>query len=130
MASEAGSNPVIVLTKADTAEDVGQSQAEALRRDLPVFALNGRSADAISSLKPWLGIGHTVALGGSSGVGKSTLVNTLSGSDTNQKTGTIREFDPQGRHTTTARFLHAIPGGRWVIDTPGSERSMLATSPT
>ncbi|MFP3581785.1 GTPase RsgA, partial [Arthrobacter sp. SIMBA_036] len=55
MASEAGSNPVIVLTKADTAKDVGQfqAQAEALQRDLPVVALNGRSADAISLLKPW-----------------------------------------------------------------------------
>lgn len=92
---------------------------QSLRRDLPVVALNGRSADAISLLKPWLGIGQTVALVGSSGVGKSTLVNTLSGSDTNQKTGTIREYDAQGRHTTTARSLHAIPGGGWVIDTPG-----------
>lgn len=121
MASEAGSDPVIVLTKADTAKDVGQfqSQAEALQYDLPVIALNARSADAISLLKPWLGIGQTVALVGSSGVGKSTLVNTLSSSDTNQKTGTIREYDAQGRHTTTARSLHAISGGGWLIDTPG-----------
>lgn len=121
MAREAGSDAVIVLTKADTAEDVGpfQSEAEALQRGLPVVALNGRSADAISLLKPWLGIGQTVAFVGSSGVGKSTLVNTLSGSDTNQKTGTIREYDAQGRHTTTARSLHPIPGGGWVIDTPG-----------
>ncbi len=90
-----------------------------MRSDLPVVALNGRAADAISLLQPWLGTGQTVALVGSSGVGKSTLVNTLSGSGTNQKTGTIREFDAQGRHTTTARSLHAIPGGGWVIDTPG-----------
>jgi len=123
MANEAGSNPVIVLTKADTADDVGlfKTQAEALQRDLPVVALNGRSADAISILSSWCGIGQTVALVGSSGVGKSTLVNTLTGdvSDTQQKTGTIREYDAQGRHTTTARALHAIPGGGWVIDTPG-----------
>jgi ribosome biogenesis GTPase len=123
MANEAGSNPVIVLTKADTADDVGlfKAQAEALQRDLPVVALNGRSADAISILSSWCGIGQTVALVGSSGVGKSTLVNTLTGdaSDTQQKTGTIREYDAQGRHTTTARSLHAIPGGGWVIDTPG-----------
>ncbi|MBY5872042.1 ribosome small subunit-dependent GTPase A [Rhizobium ruizarguesonis] len=123
MANQAGSNPVIVLTKADTAEDAGiyQAQAEALQRDLPVIALNGRSADAVSLLRPWCGVGQTVALVGSSGVGKSTLVNTMTGpeSDAKQKTGTIREYDAQGRHTTTARSLHAISGGGWVIDTPG-----------
>ncbi|MDR9760131.1 ribosome small subunit-dependent GTPase A [Rhizobium redzepovicii] len=123
MANQAGSNPVIVLTKADTADDVGlfQAQAEALQRDLPVVALNGRSADASSCLSPWCGVGQTVALVGSSGVGKSTLVNTLTGlgSGSAQKTGTVREYDAQGRHTTTARSLHAIPGGGWVIDTPG-----------
>ncbi|MGO7974292.1 ribosome small subunit-dependent GTPase A [Rhizobium ruizarguesonis] len=123
MANQAGSNPVIVLTKADTAEDAGtyQAQAEALQRDLPVIALNGRSADALSLLRPWCGVGQTVALVGSSGVGKSTLVNTMTGpeSATKQKTGTIREYDAQGRHTTTARSLHAISGGGWVIDTPG-----------
>lgn len=123
MAHQAGSKPVIVLTKADTADDVGmfQAKAEALQRDLPVVALNGRSADASSILSSWCGVGQTIALVGSSGVGKSTLVNTLTGPapGSKQKTGTIREHDAQGRHTTTARSLHAIPGGGWVIDTPG-----------
>lgn len=123
MANQAGSEPVIVLTKADIADDVGrfQAQAEALQRDLTVVALNGRSADANSLLSSWCGPGQTVALVGSSGVGKSTLVNTLTGhaSDPKQKTGSIREYDAQGRHTTTARSLHAIPDGGWVIDTPG-----------
>jgi ribosome biogenesis GTPase / thiamine phosphate phosphatase len=121
MTYQAGSKPVIVLTKADTAADVDNfhAQAEALQPGLPVIALNGRSADASSLLKSWCGVGQTVALVGSSGVGKSTLVNTLTASDSKQKTGSIREYDAQGRHTTTARSLHAIPDGGWVIDTPG-----------
>ncbi|WP_082520031.1 ribosome small subunit-dependent GTPase A [Rhizobium sp. Root1220] len=123
MANEAGSNPVIVLTKADTTDDAAifEEQAKALQRDLPVVAVNARSTAAVSLLEPWCGVGQTVALVGSSGVGKSTLVNTMTGtaSDTKQKTGTIREYDAQGRHTTTARSLHAIQGGGWVIDTPG-----------
>lgn len=121
LANQAGSNPVIVLTKTDTADDVGlfQTQAESLQRDLPVVALNGRSAGARSRLSFWCGFRQTIALVGSSGVGKSTLVNTLTASETQQKTGTIREYDAQGRHTTTARSLHSIPGGGWVIDTPG-----------
>jgi ribosome biogenesis GTPase len=123
MANDAGSNAVIVLTKADTADDVGmfQAKAEALQRDLPVVALNGRSANASSRLSAWCGVGQTIALVGSSGVGKSTLVNTLTGIEPSlgQTTGAIREHDAQGRHTTTARSLHSIPNGGWVIDTPG-----------
>jgi ribosome biogenesis GTPase len=97
------------------------SQSSSELRDIydAVIALNGRSADAVALLRPWLGKGQTIALVGSSGVGKSTLVNTLTGSHTKQKTGTIREYDAQGRHTTTARSLHAVSGGGWVIDTPG-----------
>jgi ribosome biogenesis GTPase len=123
LANEAGTTPVILLTKADTAEDAEayERQAAALQRGLPVVVLNPRTSDAATVLAAWCGAGQTVALIGSSGVGKSTLVNTLAGSaqQSPQQTGDIREHDAKGRHTTTSRSLHAIAGGGWVIDTPG-----------
>ena len=119
LANEAGITPVILLTKADLAEDAGQylEQATALQRDLAVVVLNPRTGNAAQDVMPWCGAGQTVALVGSSGVGKSTLVNAMAGAE--QETGSIREHDAQGRHTTTSRSLHAISGGGWVIDTPG-----------
>ncbi|UJW86506.1 ribosome small subunit-dependent GTPase A [Devosia sp. SL43] len=122
-ANDAGTNPVIVLTKADVVDDAQdfERQAASLQRDLAVVATNARSADAVVALRSWCGAGSTVAIVGSSGVGKSTLVNTLvaSGSRLPQRTGRVRENDSKGRHTTTARSLHAMAGGGWVIDTPG-----------
>jgi ribosome biogenesis GTPase len=127
MANDAGTVPVIVLTKADMVEDTAsyEADARALQRDLAVVAVNAKSSEAITVLSPWLGKGQTVALVGSSGVGKSTLVNALSlprqaaGQNTVQETGSIREHDAKGRHTTTARSLHATIGGAWIIDNPG-----------
>lgn len=123
LANEAGTTPVIVLTKADQVADVGpyRDQVEGLQRGLAVVALNARSPDAAMTLGPWCGAGQTVALVGSSGVGKSSLLNTLSekAPADAQPTGPIREADSKGRHTTTSRSLHAIAGGGWVIDTPG-----------
>ena len=123
LVNEAGIDPVIVLTKADTVADAADyiAQAEALQRGLVAVSLNAKSPDAVQILKPWCKPGQTVALIGSSGVGKSTLLNTLVGPDQDapQATGGIRETDAKGRHTTTSRSLHAIPGGAWVIDTPG-----------
>ncbi len=128
MANEAGTVPVIVLTKADLVDDASLyvDQALALQRDLVVVSVNARLAEAADTLAPWCGEGRTLALAGSSGVGKSTLVNTLVGAGrhetqktTPQKTGDIRQHDAKGRHTTVSRSMHAINGGGWIIDNPG-----------
>ncbi|MBB1493097.1 ribosome small subunit-dependent GTPase A [Paracoccus sp. MC1854] len=123
LANEAGTTPVIVLTKADQVADAGpyREQVTGLQRGLDVVTLNARSPDAALALAPWCGTGQTVALVGSSGVGKSSLLNTLAAKvpEEAQLTGSIREADSKGRHTTTSRSLHAIAGGGWVIDTPG-----------
>jgi len=123
LANQGGTTPVILLTKADTTADLGayQLQASRLQRGLDVVTVNPRLPTAADMLAPWCCVGQTVALVGSSGVGKSTLVNTLVGPSQAlaQQTGGIREQDAKGRHTTTSRSLHAIAGGGWVIDTPG-----------
>jgi ribosome biogenesis GTPase len=123
LANQAATTPVILLTKADMVADasVYQKSAANLQRGLAVITLDARSRDAATVLASWSGVGRTVALVGSSGVGKSTLVNTLAGSSLElaQQTGGIREHDAKGRHTTTSRSLHPIEGGGWVIDTPG-----------
>lgn len=123
LANEAGTTPVIVLTKADRVADVAPyvAQVEGLQNGLAVVTLDARSRDAAGVLAPWCEAGQTIALVGSSGVGKSSLLNTLADKapDEAQLTGDIRESDSKGRHTTTSRSLHAIAGGAWVIDTPG-----------
>ena len=123
LANEAGTTPVIVLTKSDLATDPDDylRQASALQAGVPVVMLNPKRPDAAAAIAPWCGEGQTVALIGSSGVGKSTLVNTLVGAtdEPQQLTGGIRESDGKGRHTTTSRSLHPIAGGGWVMDTPG-----------
>jgi ribosome biogenesis GTPase len=132
LANQAGTSPVILLTKADTVVDAQayQREAEALQRGLPVVILNPRSGDAAEALAAWCGVGQTVALVGSSGVGKSTLVNTLAGpaQELPQETAVIREHDGKGRHTTTSRSIHPIAGGGWVIDTPGIRTLQVSES--
>ncbi|MEO3386683.1 ribosome small subunit-dependent GTPase A [Mesorhizobium sp. CAU 1741] len=123
MAAQCQIAPVLILTKADATKDLGSfiAQAAALARDLPVVVVDPRQTDALTKLRPWFGLSKTVALTGSSGVGKSTLVNTLAanGAGTAQLTGAIRASDSTGRHTTTARSLHRVAGGGWVLDSPG-----------
>lgn len=118
VAFEAQVEPVIVLTKADLCEEVQRfvDQASQLSQ-VQVVALNALQPECAMVLASWLQAGRTVAFVGSSGVGKSTLVNTLTGAS--QSTAGIREDDSKGRHTTTAREMFALESGAWVIDTPG-----------
>lgn len=126
LAQEAGVSPVVVLTKADLADDASDL-ARTARRLLPgllVETLDARDPAEVAVLAPWCGRGQTVALVGSSGVGKSTLVNALTGDATIATQG-IREDDDKGRHTTTSRQLHRLAGGGWLIDTPGMRELQL-----
>jgi ribosome biogenesis GTPase len=130
LANEAGTKPVIVLTKADQVVDAKpyRRAAAELQRGLDVVALNAKAPEAAEALAPWCAAGETVALVGSSGVGKSSLLNVLSGKSPEeaQSFGSVRDTDSKGRHTTTSRSLHPIVGGGWVIDTPGM-RSLQIT---
>ncbi len=119
LAHDAMITPVIVLTKADQSDDPDAyiDQARELGRDLEVIAMDAKNDDVPALLAPWCGKGQTVALAGSSGVGKTTLANALTGGS--ELTQGIREDDARGRHTTTGRSLHRLPTGGWLIDTPG-----------
>ncbi|MGI9507888.1 MAG: ribosome small subunit-dependent GTPase A [Geminicoccaceae bacterium] len=129
LARDAEVQPIVVLTKADLTEDPGSYAAKAARLlpGLLVECIDTRSAADIEKLKPWCGRGQTVALLGSSGVGKSTLTNTLAG-EAVQSTRGIREDDAKGRHTTTGRSLHRLPTGGWFLDTPGMRELQLTDS--
>jgi ribosome biogenesis GTPase / thiamine phosphate phosphatase len=120
LASEAEVTPVVVITKADLAGDSDDyvAQARRLMPGLIIEAFDARDPTAVARLQPWFGRGQTLALLGSSGVGKSTIVNTLAGAAL-QDTRGIREDDARGRHTTTGRSLHRLSNGAWLMDTPG-----------
>jgi ribosome biogenesis GTPase len=121
LARMAGVLPVVVLTKADLCADPGARLREAqalLPPGAAAVAVNALGDEPRQALAPWLGVGQTLVLLGSSGAGKSTLTNSLTGSQ-HQLTGGNRLGDGRGRHTTTARSLHAMPGGACIIDTPG-----------
>jgi len=115
-----GAQPVIVLTKADLAQDVAQALAavKAIAYGVPVIAVSALTQSGLDLLARHLRPERTAVLLGSSGVGKSTLVNALVGTE-RMKTQAIRDDDARGRHTTTHRELIVLPGGALILDTPG-----------
>jgi ribosome biogenesis GTPase len=129
LAWESGARPVVVLNKQDVCADVGAA-IDAVRSaagEAEVVAMSARRS--VEPLTPWLLPGITAALLGSSGAGKSTIANALTGGDI--ATREVREHDSRGRHTTSASMLMALPGGAWLIDTPGMrELGLLASEPS
>jgi ribosome biogenesis GTPase len=121
-----GAKPVIVLNKCDLCPDVAQSigEAETVAFGVPIFAASALSGQGLDELRAYIVPGSTSALLGSSGVGKSSLINRLTGSD-DLPVGEVREHDGRGRHITTWRELIMVPGGGVVIDTPGMRELQL-----
>lgn len=117
---ESGAEPIVVLTKADMCADPGATmgEIEAVAMGAPVIAVSAVTGTGLGELRGHLKPGRTAVLLGSSGVGKSTLVNALAG-QTLMATQAIREDDARGRHTTTHRELVLLPSGALILDTPG-----------
>jgi ribosome biogenesis GTPase len=126
LGSEAGVMTVVILTKVDECASPGDyvSRATRLAPGLIVEAVDARDRGSLDCLDAWLGVGQTVALLGSSGVGKSTIANTLTGKGA-IPTQPVREDDAKGRHTTTARHMYRLDTGAWIVDTPGMREIQL-----
>lgn len=126
LAREVGVYPVVVLTKTDLTDnpECFAATARDLQPELLVQMVDARDPASVADLAKWCGKGDTVALLGSSGVGKSTLVNTLRGSDS-IATQAVRKTDGTGRHTTTVREMHRLDQGGWLLDTPGMRELQL-----
>src|SRR3954469_7870281 len=126
VAAESGASPVIVLNKADVVPDPEPlaTSVRALAPRIPVHVVSCQMPESIEVLRQYLGHGQTGALLGSSGVGKSTIVNRLVGHDL-LRTQDVRESDSRGRHTSTARQLVRLPGTGVLIDTPGMRELQL-----
>jgi ribosome biogenesis GTPase / thiamine phosphate phosphatase len=119
LAAECGARALVALNKAELCEDVAARVAEVQAIAPGVACVTLSAIDSVEPLRAWIGTG-TVVLLGSSGAGKSTIVNGLLGGERQrQATQPVREHDSRGRHTTTHRMLFALPGGGALIDTPG-----------
>ena len=126
MTRDSGASPVLILTKPDMCDDVPARVADvvALAGDVFVHVVSPKAGHGIELIAGYLHAGRTGALLGSSGVGKSTIINRLVGADV-QKTREVRHADSKGRHTTTHRELVSLPGGGLIIDTPGMRELQL-----
>ena len=120
VAWSSGVRPIVVLNKADVAIDLDQRvlEVEAIAPAVPIVVLSALTGDHVGDLSAFLAPGQTAVVLGSSGVGKSTLVNALLG-QRRQATAAVRADDSRGRHKTTHRELFELPGGAFLIDTPG-----------
>jgi ribosome biogenesis GTPase / thiamine phosphate phosphatase len=127
MSRQSGAQPVIVLNKADLPVNIDRiiKDIDAVAPNVPVHAVHAKGTGAdVNALRTYLTVGRTVALLGSSGVGKSTIINALAGEDL-LKTAAVRESDGRGRHTSVHRHLLVLGGGGVVIDTPGMREIQL-----
>lgn len=125
-ALEGGASPVVVLNKADLPRDLDDVRQELgpVAGAVPVVIVSAREGTGVDDLRAHIGPGRSAAFLGSSGVGKSTLINRLIGRDV-QRTAEVRESDSKGRHTTTHRELVVLPSGGLLIDTPGMRELQL-----
>jgi len=126
MAAESEADPVIVLNKADLCEnvDIRIDEVNKMIKDVPVLGVSAQTQEGINNLKQLIQKGKTVVFIGSSGVGKSTIINALAGKEI-QKTFEVRESDSRGRHITSRRELIVLPDGGLLIDTPGMRELQL-----